>query len=1137
MNNDNPHKSSAAREFEGLFEMRDLASTKNAAKLKKVNTLDDAVELDAKTPLLSNMEDSSPRKAPIRPSGLPQELRPGFFRRLYYYFTKYPVSTVDRIISFDTSVYPPNNFENIIRNQKYSIYSFVPIVLLNQFKFFFNFFFLVIALSQFVEQLKVGFLFTYVAPLAFVLILTMAKEAFDDYKRFKRDKEANSQLYKCFINSTTKIDIPSSDLKVGQIIEVHANQRIPADLILLHTSDESGTVFIRTDQLDGETDWKLRKPIKYTQKIAQERGLYGINARITAEPPKAQIYDFVGLLNADSKSGPDYREPLSLENTLWANTVLASGTIYAMVAYTGRETRMAMNSRDPRSKIGNLDMELNSISKYLFVFMLCLSGVIMVLRGFGKMWMIQYFKYMLLLSSIIPISLRVNLDFAKAIFSHRINTDNTIEGTVARNSTIPEELGRVQFLLTDKTGTLTQNDMIFKKLCLESIQYDENSLADMEKVLKKQCSKFIGPARDIEERIRAAQQQDVQAGGLASKRRPRVRRDKEVVLRDLISALCICHNVTPVIEDGEKIYQASSPDEVALVKIAESINMKLLDRTQSKMNIQNAAGVKESYEILANFPFTSESKRMGIVVRNLETNRIIFYLKGADAIMKHKLPEYQRGFVLDEVEELAKMGLRTLIISQKYITEEEFKEWFAQYEDANAVLVNRDAGVRKVIESLEVDMEFLGITGVEDKLQEDVSSTIESLRDAGLGVWMLTGDKVETAFCIAISAGFKSNKQGYFIMKDLEDPLEIQNQLTQFNNRATNTVLFIDGGTLHYTFESHKKYFFDVACKAPAVVCCRVSPTQKALITEAIKEFQKKTVCGIGDGGNDVGMIQSADVGVGIVGKEGKQAALAADYSVLKFKYIKPLLLWHGRNAYKRTAVMAQFVIHRGLIITIIQALFTTVFYYVAISIYNGYLMLGYTTLYTMFPVFCLVFDYDVTKKVAETYAPLYKTLQKGRELNMKTFLIWAWKSIYQGGVIMLFSIVLFKDSYLNIVTITFTALIVAELLNVYSEVNKKKNKILLISQIGTFTIYACSIIFMRNYINVSRIDAEFIVKVIGLTLVSWAPLHVVKLLMEKFDPSIDAKIMKRAKVFMRQEEEAEAALNNPNPNPAQANK
>lgn len=320
------------------------------------------------------------------------------------------------------------------------------------------------------------------------------------------------------------------------------------------------------------------------------------------------------------------------------------------------------------------------------------------------------------------------------------------------------------------------------------------------------------------------------------------------------------------------------------------------------------------------------------------------------------MPKNQKGRVMEEVEELAKIGLRTLIITQKYLTEEEFNEWDARYQEANSVLVDREATVRRVVESLETEMEFLGITGVEDKLQEDVSSTIETLREAGIRVWMLTGDKVETAFCIAISAGFKSPKQKHMIMKELTDPLEIFNQLVSFDAKTnTGTVLFIDGTTLIYALQNHEKLFFDVACKAPAVVCCRVSPTQKAIITESIKKFQNKKVCSIGDGGNDVGMIQSADVGVGIVGKEGKQAALAADYSVLKFKYIKPLLLWHGRNAYKRTAVMSQFVIHRGLIITIIQTLFTAVFYYVAIPVYNGWLMLGYTTLYTMFPVFCLV--------------------------------------------------------------------------------------------------------------------------------------------------------------------------------------
>lgn len=1118
MSNWNPNQISARDEFDQLpaLEMKAFPEgfRRESRNIKNAFMKSDGLDPESKQPLLQK-EDIEPN-VPAQTVNLANK-RPNLFQKIYYYFHGYPVSTANRIIYFDQNVVPPTYFENIIRNQKYSVYTFVFVVLYNQFKFFFNFFFLMIALSQLYEPLKVGFLFTYVAPLAFVLIVTMLKEAYDDYKRYKRDKEANSQLYKVFTSNGQKIDIPSSDLKVGQIIEVRANQRIPADLVLLYTTDDSETVFLRTDQLDGETDWKLRKPIKYTQKLAKERNLYGLAANITAEPPRTHIYDFIGLLQAESKNGGVYKEPLSLEQTMWANTVLASGTIYAMVVYVGRETRMAMNSRDPRSKIGELDLELNKISKALFVFMLCLSMAIMFCKGFGKYWIIEYVKYVLLMSSIIPISLRVNLDFAKAVFSHRINTDESIEGTVARNSTIPEELGRIEFLLTDKTGTLTQNDMIFKKLCLESVRYDENNLSDMERIIKKQCGKSIGPAKDVEDRLMKETNQESTLGLLVGKKKRLFKRDKEVILRDLITALCICHNVTPVIEDGEKIFQASSPDEVALVKIAESINMKLLERTQLKMTIQNASGVKENYQILANFPFSSETKRMGIIVKHIETGRIIFYLKGADAIMKYKLPEYQRGFVLDEVEELAKMGLRTLIISQKFLTEKEFNDWNIQYEEANSVLVNRDAAVRRVVESLENDMEFLGITGVEDKLQEDVSSTIEALREAGIKIWMLTGDKVETAFCIAISAGFKSARQGHFIMKELEDPLEINEQLRHFNN-LSNAVLFIDGTTLIHAFKNDEKYFLDVACKAPAVVCCRVSPTQKASITEAIKKYQKKKCCGIGDGGNDVGMIQSADVGVGIVGKEGKQAALAADYSVLKFKYIKPLLLWHGRNAYKRTAVMSQFVIHRGLIITIIQTLFTAVFYYVSIPIYNGYLMLGYTTVYTMFPVFCLIFDHDVSKSVAEAYPPLYKSLQKGRELNIKTFFIWAWKSIYQGGVIMLLSIMLFKDPYLNIVTITFSSLIVAELLNIYSEITIKKSKVLLICQVGTFAVYALSIIFMRNYINVSAIDVDFVMKVLIITLFSWVPLHVAKWFRIKLDPSEEDKL-KRAKNMLRQQE------------------
>ncbi len=241
-----------------------------------------------------------------------------------------------------------------------------------------------------------------------------------------------------------------------------------------------------------------------------------------------------------------------------------------------------------------------------------------------------------------------------------------------------------------------------------------------------------------------------------------------------------------------------------------------------------------------------------------------------------------------------------------------------------------------------------------------------------------------------------------------------------------NTVLVIDGISINTALSHQKQFFFTVAANAPAVVCCRVSPTQKATLTEGVKQYTGKIVLGIGDGGNDVGMIQAADIGVGIVGKEGKQAALASDFSLLKFKYISKLLLWHGRLAYKNTSVMSQFVIHRGLIISIIQTIFSLVFYSIAIPIYNGYLMLGYTTVYTMFPVFCIIFDEDVDQEKAKDYPQLYQSLQKGRELNYKTFLIWIWKSIYQGSVIMFLSFSIFENTFVEIITITFTSLIIA---------------------------------------------------------------------------------------------------------------
>ena len=250
---------------------------------------------------------------------------------------------------------------NLIRNQKYNVITFLPVVLFNQFKFFLNLYFLAMACSQFIPDLKVGLLYTYWAPLCFVLAVTLIREAVDDILRYKRDKAVNSQLYR-ILTPNGVVALPSSKIKVGDIIIVDKDQRVPADMVFLKTSEKNGECFIRTDQLDGETDWKLRLAVPTTQKFQSIEDIFNMEALVYTEEPRKDIHSFVGKFTLDRSE-----ISLSIENTLWANTVVASGTATGVVIYTGPETRSVMNNLEPRSKVCLLDIEVNELTKVLFV--------------------------------------------------------------------------------------------------------------------------------------------------------------------------------------------------------------------------------------------------------------------------------------------------------------------------------------------------------------------------------------------------------------------------------------------------------------------------------------------------------------------------------------------------------------------------------------------------------------------------------------------------------------------------------------------------------------------------------------------------------------------------------------------------
>ena len=1037
-------------------------------------------------------------------------------------------------------------WSNKIENHKYNLITFIPVVLFNQFKQFGNFFYLMMSVSQFFDELVVGFLFTYISPLVIVVSISMLKELYDDINRRIQDKKTNSTLItvlkeNMFNNHVERVLKKAADLCVGDIIELKKDTRVPADLIVLKTFNESNDnqAFIRTDQLDGETDWKLRKAPESTQKMT-DLEIVKCNGRLLCEAPSKLIYNFQGYLSIGNK----VKEPLNLENTIWASTVIASQGVIGIVIYTGKESRARMNSSSPKVKIGILDDELNKSNMYLFVIMFSLSLILTILKGINPSFttFCIFIKYIILFCAIIPIALRVNLDVSKSWFSYVINRDDTIPETIARNSTIPEELGRISYVFSDKTGTLTKNEMIFKRLSLTNDHFGESDFDNLKKIVDEECSNEDAPLLDVYNFIKNGgdnsniSTKNEENGSfsmsnndefLPNKKKNRFRRKKDKIIRDTITAMLLCNNVTPVVDekDKEKItYQASSPDEIALVKFAETLNMKLIYRTDKSLKIKDAAGTIEEFEVLANFPFSSDTKRMGIILKNLKYGHIIFYLKGAESVMKNYAKQEYIGYINENAENLATKGLRTLVLTHKLLTEEEFNKWNEEYKEASTSMENRKEKMAEVVSKIENNMEYLCVTGVEDLLQDDVSTTIDNLRNAGMKIWMLTGDKVETATCISISAGIKGKNQKIFTAKyediasetETETISKLKGKFQEYSNKnAVEPHIFIlDGDLLDIALKKCQDEFFETTINSPSVVCCRCSPTQKRIVVKTIKKYIKTArTAAVGDGGNDVAMIQEADVGIGIVGKEGLQASLAADYSIKEFRSLNILLLWWGRLAYKNTSTFANFIIHKGLIISINQFIFSMMFYYNAVPLYNGMLSLGYSTIFTCTPAISILFDQDIDKDNVLKFPTLYKVLLKGRELNLKNFLWWLFKSIVQSGIIMFGSMILFKEHlFLKIVTVSYTALIYLEILNVFMEIHKC-HRFMVFALVATWALYTLCAWLLPSVLDIAYVfQIITFLKIILTAFVAWAPFYLTSRIKKYFFPQEIEKLKSKKK-------------------------
>uniref|UniRef100_A0A8C7M4Y0 Phospholipid-transporting ATPase n=1 Tax=Oncorhynchus kisutch TaxID=8019 RepID=A0A8C7M4Y0_ONCKI len=836
---------------------------------------------------------------------------------------------------------------NCIVTSKYNVITFLPVNLFEQFQEVANTYFLFLLILQLIPQISSLSWFTTIVPLVLVLSITAVKDATDDYFRHKSDNQVNNRQSQVVIHGSLQKE-KWMNVRVGDIIKLENNQFVAADLLLLSSSEPHSLCYIETAELDGETNMKVRQSLSVTAELGDPNSLASFDGEVVCEPPNNKLDRFCGLL-----CWRDCKYPLSNHNMLLRGCVLRNTeTCYGLVIFAGPDTKLMQNSGRTKFKRTSIDRLMNTLVLWIFGFMVCM-GVILAVgnavweREVGSLFQsylawdlpvdnflfsafLSFWSYVIILNTVVPISLYVRsgilyllINWDRKMFCPQCNT-----AAEARTTTLNEELGQVEYIFSDKTGTLTQNIMSFSKCSINGHAYGVldfssfNPLADPDF-----CYYDNGLLKSVK------------LGDLHS--------------HEFFRLLSLCHTVmSEEKKEGELMYKAQSPDEGALVTAARNFGFVFRSRTPGTVTVTEL-GRPVTYTLLAILDFNNIRKRMSVIVRNPE-GRIRLYCKGADTLLFERLHSSNNHLVnittdhlnLSFIQEYAGDGLRTLALAYRDLSEEQWEEWSERHRQADRATDCREDRLADIYEHIEQDMMLLGATAIEDKLQEGVPETIAILSLANIKIWVLTGDKQETAVNIGYSCKMLTGDMTEVFIISGNTVLSVREELrvalrgdkqqqcppppgppaprppssTTLDSISGEFALVINGHSLAHALEADMEgEFVSTACVCRAVICCRVTPLQKALVVELIKKHKKAVTLAIGDGANDVSMIKTAHIGVGISGQEGIQAVLASDYSFSQFRFLQRLLLVHGRWSYLRMCRFLCYFFYKNFAFTMVH--------------------------------------------------------------------------------------------------------------------------------------------------------------------------------------------------------------------------
>ncbi|KAF8844450.1 phospholipid-translocating P-type ATPase [Paxillus ammoniavirescens] len=1072
---------------------------------------------------------------------------------------------------------------NQVITSKYTIITFLPRNLLEQFRRIANIFFLFIAILQFFPEFATISPGLVLIPILIVLCITAIKDGYEDIKRHQSDRRVNHSRVRVLsgpdwvnpninggksrtfvrgiipkghskrkdVNSPHGKDVeagptsishdpdiefdhdPSTDshpgpydkihphwkktlwedVRVGDFVKIMNNEPIPADILICATSEEENVAFVETKNLDGETNLKSRNAsAALTDLNTAHNCAVKLNAfTVECDRPDTNMYRFNAAVSRNAQ-----RSPVDLQMVLLRGTVLRNTQwVIGVVLFTGIDTKIVLNSGGTPSKRSRVERQINPqvlINLALLALMAIACGIAdsKIEEKYypeGAPWLyndntssdnpringlITWAFALITFQNVVPISLYISIEAVKTCqalfiyFDYEIFYKKTGQPTIARSYNLSDDLGQIEYIFSDKTGTLTQNSMVFRECSiggsvyhgdpededmgqkelteadnrddeLRNMSHDSNgpaqsaSSSDVRNLIDKTTVKLSSGvlkhftdqqlAHDLARAIDAEPGSENEAHARA--------------LNGFFSVLALCHTVLTAVdpETGAIEYKAQSPDEAALVQAAADVGFIFRGRDKEILMLQTPFLKEiERYELLNILEFTSARKRMSIIVRKLdeEDPRLFLLTKGADSVIFERLKpgsDELKRTTEEHLDDFANAGLRTLTLAYKVIPEDEYEAWSERYHEATTALDDRETKVEDVCDEMEGDLRLLGATAIEDRLQDGVPETIADLKLAGIKIWVATGDKLETAIAIGHSTNLIADDSNIIVIRGGETGPSVYQQMVQAvedffphsgilddegiitdakspmsehshlhrmrrlsigvdsivgegnGDRPGGYVLVIDGTALGYALsdDQNKKLLLRLGTRCEGVICCRVSPLQKALVVKLVKDGLHVMTLAIGDGANDVSMIQAADVGVGIAGEEGLQAVNSSDYAIAQFRFLKRLLLVHGHWSYARNGTMIVNFFYKNIVCIAVLWWFQIYCGWSSAYAFEYTYLLFWNSFWTLAPVLGIgLFDRIVDADILMAFPELYRYGRERTWFTMKQFFIYILDGVVQ---------------------------------------------------------------------------------------------------------------------------------------------